>query len=118
MDELSQPIYSVITTFFQNPVDEINDPAPGYFKVVKNPISLKEIKANLANGKYTDAEKFKEDFELMFRNCFMYNKDTAQVYEDGQELEYQFEQRWKCKDGYIARQQARSAHPHLPVRSM
>ena len=47
-----------------------------YFKIVKNPIDMSTIKAKVENFEYTCAKECVDDFNLLFSNCYLYNKPT------------------------------------------
>ena len=64
---------------FNEPVDpkklQIND----YNDIIKKPMDFGTIKENLKKHYYRSMRQFIEDVELVFRNCYMYNGETAQV---------------------------------------
>lgn len=63
-----------------DPVDPVALNIPDYFDVVKNPMDLSTLEKNLHNGLYNtdDGEvnlrgSFKNDIELIFDNCILFN---------------------------------------------
>ena len=51
-------------------------PIQDYFKIVKNPIDMSTIKWKVDNFEYTCAKECVDDFNLLFSNCYLYNKPT------------------------------------------
>ncbi|TKR76013.1 hypothetical protein L596_017223 [Steinernema carpocapsae] len=46
---------------------------PRYYDVVKNPIDMLKIENNIKNHKYKTMQAFKDDFQLMYENCQLFN---------------------------------------------
>ncbi|KAJ3025764.1 hypothetical protein HDV00_012499 [Rhizophlyctis rosea] len=67
----------------------------GYHDLIKQPIDLSTIKRKLDEGEYDSADDFKEDMELMFRNCYTFNLPGSDVYNAGKQLQAAFHQKWK-----------------------
>jgi len=64
--------------FFSCPVtDSI---APGYSRVIENPMDLSVIRVKIDRKAYKTLELFDNDVQLMLRNCFTYNNDMSQIY--------------------------------------
>ncbi|KAI9251722.1 hypothetical protein BY458DRAFT_444054 [Sporodiniella umbellata] len=76
---------------FVQPVDEVLDGAPKYYKIIKNPIDLSLIKRKVENKDYTTFRQFEDDIRLMLNNCYIYNGPGTFVYNEGQALESVFE---------------------------
>lgn len=53
-----------------------------YYQIIKEPISIAEIKGRIASGEYASLHQFMGDFELMFSNAQKYNREDSLVYED------------------------------------
>lgn len=49
---------------------------PDYYNIVKNPISLQEIKNKITKQQYELRQEFLTDIKLMFDNSRMYNGDN------------------------------------------
>lgn len=62
---------------FQKPVQAWE--APGYYDIIKEPMDLQTMEANLDRGLYTTKERFLEDFERIITNCKTYN-DPETIY--------------------------------------
>ena len=45
-----------------------------YFEIIKNPMDLSLIKKKLESMQYKSAKECLQDFNLMFSNCYIYNK--------------------------------------------
>ncbi|EGT31438.1 hypothetical protein CAEBREN_07628 [Caenorhabditis brenneri] len=50
---------------------------PDYYNIVKNPISLQEIKTKITTNKYVSRKEFLDDMKLMFDNSRLYNGDNS-----------------------------------------
>lgn len=59
---------------FLDPVDEVEDHAPGYYATISSPMDLATMATKLGAGVYANAQAFKEDFYLMIQNCHTYNQ--------------------------------------------
>ena len=59
---------------FHTPVDTIKLGLPDYFKIIKKPMDLGTIKKRLDNNYYWCSKECVDDINLMFTNCYMYNK--------------------------------------------
>ena len=81
---------------FLKPVDPVNDNAPNYLDVVKNPMDFNTITDKLASRVYEKVSEFKADMELVFTNCKLYNKmEDNIVRQAGDELEDVFKLSWE-----------------------
>ena len=67
---------------------------PHYPKIVKKPMDLSTMRKKLDSGEYPNANKFKEDFALMIRNCMAFNPAGTVVHDAGVELQRAFEEKW------------------------
>lgn len=77
---------------FQKPVDPKELGLPDYFDVVKKPMDLSTIKKKIDRSEYITGSEVLADFELMFSNCYLYNKPTDDVTIMCQEVESFFKQ--------------------------
>jgi len=77
---------------FQKPVNPSELGLPDYFDVVKRPMDLSAIKKKLDRNEYSQGSEALADFELMFSNCYLYNKPTDDVTLMCQEVESFFKQ--------------------------
>ncbi|KAJ3042424.1 hypothetical protein HDV00_007380 [Rhizophlyctis rosea] len=72
-------------TPFLRPVNP--ESAPGYAGVVHKPMDLMTARQKLNAGSYYNEIKLLEtDILQIFENCFLYNRDGSQVYEQGRKL--------------------------------
>uniref|UniRef100_S4R748 Protein polybromo-1 n=1 Tax=Petromyzon marinus TaxID=7757 RepID=S4R748_PETMA len=60
---------------------------PDYYKIILEPIDMRNIEQNIRADKYTSQEALMDDFQLMFRNARHYNEEGSQVYNDAVTLE-------------------------------
>ncbi|KAG9854106.1 hypothetical protein KCU98_g2549, partial [Aureobasidium melanogenum] len=63
---------------FREPVDEVQDNAPGYYTKIQNPMDLATMRNKLTSGLYTDAQGFKADFNTMMKACHDYNEHNPE----------------------------------------
>ncbi|KAG8931931.1 hypothetical protein FRC02_001953 [Tulasnella sp. 418] len=59
---------------------------PEYYKVIKRPISLEEIKTKLLSYEYKSLSSVKADFDLMFKNAKHFNEKNSGIWLDAQNL--------------------------------
>ena len=64
---------------FQSPVDTVKLNLPDYHKIIIRPMDMGTIKKRLENCWYNSAEECIADFNLMFHNCYLYNKPEEDV---------------------------------------
>lgn len=75
---------------FHVPVDPTKLGLPDYFNIIKNPMDLGTIKKKLESNYYYSAKECISDFNLMFTNCYVYNKPGEDVVLMAQALEKLF----------------------------
>ena len=63
---------------FSSPVTD--DIAPGYSKLIKQPMDFSRMKDKMDAGEYTAIEELFDDFILMCQNAMSYNKPTSFYY--------------------------------------
>jgi bromodomain-containing protein 7/9 len=69
---------------FAEPVtDEI---APGYSKIIKNPMDCYTMRLKIENNEYLTVKEFKEDFILMCNNAMTYNSPETSYYQVAKNL--------------------------------
>ena len=56
---------------FLNPVSD--DIAPGYSRVIKNPMCIRTVEEKAVNLRYSKIGRYEIDVQLMFQNCIRYN---------------------------------------------
>lgn len=64
---------------FHTPVDPVKLQLPDYFDVIKQPMDLSLIKKKIETMQYKSAKEIIADFDLMFNNCYTYNRPTEDV---------------------------------------
>ncbi|XP_055640274.1 homeotic protein female sterile-like isoform X2 [Toxorhynchites rutilus septentrionalis] len=75
---------------FQQPVDAKKLNLPDYHKIIKQPMDLGTIKKRLENNYYWTSKESIQDFNIMFSNCYVYNKPGEDVVVMAQTLEKLF----------------------------
>uniref|UniRef100_A0A8C2XC10 Protein polybromo-1 n=1 Tax=Cyclopterus lumpus TaxID=8103 RepID=A0A8C2XC10_CYCLU len=60
---------------------------PDYYKVILEPMDLRNIEHNIRSDKYMTEDAMVEEIKLMFRNARHYNEEGSQVYNDADILE-------------------------------
>ncbi|XP_040144918.2 bromodomain testis-specific protein isoform X1 [Ictidomys tridecemlineatus] len=78
---------------FQQPVDAVKLKLPDYYTIIKRPMDLNTIKKRLENKYYVKASECIEDFNMMFSNCYLYNKPGDDIVLMAQALEKLFLQK-------------------------
>ncbi|XP_047419482.1 bromodomain testis-specific protein isoform X3 [Sciurus carolinensis] len=78
---------------FQQPVDAVKLKLPDYYTIIKKPMDLNTIKKRLENKYYVKASECIEDFNMMFSNCYLYNKPGDDIVLMAQALEKLFLQK-------------------------
>lgn len=73
---------------FQEPVNRKE--VPDYYDVIKEPIDLQIIQKRIDKQFYRAKEIFIADFQRMFDNCRLYNKETTEYYQIANRLEQFF----------------------------
>lgn len=76
---------------FNQPVDPVALQIPDYLDVVKQPMDLGTIANKLAAGSYSILDEWIADIQLVFSNCYAYNRLDNPVYSMGKNLEKSFE---------------------------
>lgn len=89
--------------WFMKPVDPVRDKAPGYHKVIKNPMDLGTMQTKLNSGEYESPKDFEKDFRLIIKNCLKFNGGDGEPNASAQKLEEMFDAKWKTKDSWIAK---------------
>ncbi|KAL9955959.1 hypothetical protein ACROYT_G037366 [Oculina patagonica] len=68
--------------------------APDYYKVIKHPMNLSNVRAKLQTQNFAHYQTFSEfvsDCRLIFDNCATYNEATSEVGKMGRNLEMYFD---------------------------
>ncbi|GAA5820365.1 hypothetical protein JCM10212_003933 [Sporobolomyces blumeae] len=81
IDDLDNPQYGHQCAGLFNQLPNKRDYAD-YYLLIRNPISLKEIRKKVDKGLYPDTNAFAADLYLMFQNAMTYNDEQSIVYQD------------------------------------
>jgi hypothetical protein len=94
LTRLMHPRLSHLNQPFLEPVDPVGLNLPTYFQVIKQPMDLSSIRGKLKAGDYEDAEEFRKDINIMFKNCSTFNRESDPVYNCGHLLNQIFINLW------------------------
>jgi bromodomain-containing factor 1 len=111
LKELQSPKNWTVAQYFYHPVDPVALNIPTYFQIIKKPMDLTTVQTKLENHAYEKASEFKEDVQLIFKNCFKFNSEGEYVNDCGHKTEEIFNKKWETKDDWIASRQPDS-EPH------
>ncbi|KAH0170378.1 Bromodomain-containing protein, partial [Aureobasidium melanogenum] len=103
LEEFRKPKHDRYAAPFRAPVDPVALNVPQYFSIIKHPMDVSTITQRLKGGQYASAEEFRNDFELMFSNCFKFNPAGNIVHEMGKDFQAEFHREWSKKDSWIKR---------------
>ncbi|KAG8711147.1 hypothetical protein FRC08_016245 [Ceratobasidium sp. 394] len=79
---------------FERPVDPVRDGCPTYLDEIKRPMDLGTMGTKLRAGKYKIMEDFKNDFNLIIRNCRQFNPPGTFPVTAADNLEAAFQREW------------------------
>ncbi|XP_029014424.1 nuclear body protein SP140-like protein isoform X2 [Betta splendens] len=74
------------------------DPRPylkKYSAHIRTPMWFVKVADKLQNGKYQTVEEFVSDVQLIFSNCFKYNRGNTEILELGRQLQQLFDEEFK-----------------------
>ncbi|CAH2096950.1 unnamed protein product [Euphydryas editha] len=66
---------------------------PDYYKEIKNPVSLNQIRNKIRRGSYGTLSEVAGDMNIMFENAKLYNVPTSRLYKDAVKLQRLMQQR-------------------------
>ncbi|XP_038219745.1 protein polybromo-1-like [Zerene cesonia] len=66
---------------------------PDYYKEIKNPVSLNQIKNKIRRGNYGTLSEVAGDMNIMFENAKQYNVPSSRLYKDAVKLQRIMQQR-------------------------
>lgn len=84
---LDQLVSKDTLEIFLEPVDTTE--VPDYATVIKNPMDLGTMRENLNKGLYSNLDDLEADFQLMIRNCLLYNDKETIFYKMGVKMKDQ-----------------------------
>ncbi|KAI6205071.1 hypothetical protein M3Y94_00751000 [Aphelenchoides besseyi] len=95
---------------FLEPVDEVKLGITGYYDIIKEPMDIQTMQKKLNAQQYANPQEFYDDFQLICKNCFLYNPADQPVHKCGKQMQDWFNKRWTemPKDEPVQRQ------PKLP----
>lgn len=64
---------------FQKPVDPRALNLPDYHEIIKQPMDMSTIKKKMDSGRYASSKECIADYDLMFQNCYTYNRPTDDI---------------------------------------
>ncbi|XP_059470820.1 protein polybromo-1 [Neocloeon triangulifer] len=98
-DEESGPLlnlYEAVKSFTNSQGYRLSDPFrklpskryyADYYKEIKNPIALSQIRAKIKNGHYGTVSEIAGDLNIMFENAKKYNRNDSKIYKDAVKLQ-------------------------------
>ncbi|KAL2134378.1 hypothetical protein VTI74DRAFT_297 [Chaetomium olivicolor] len=98
--------YDINAAFLQ-PVDPVALNIPTYHKVIKRPMDLGTMANKLGSGEYQSAKEFEKDFDLIIKNCRLFNGEDHIVYNQALRLQDLYRAEMSKKDEWMAK--------HAPV---
>lgn len=87
--------YHDLASPFREPVNAKELQLPDYHKKIKRAMDLGTIKKRLENGFYWRSAEALEDFNLVFKNCYQYNREGDEVIAMAEQLERMFHTKLK-----------------------
>ncbi|KAK3304780.1 uncharacterized protein B0T15DRAFT_400428 [Chaetomium strumarium] len=118
LTELRKSKHYDINAAFLQPVDPVALNIPTYHKVIKKPMDLSTMAEKLAGGDYTSLKEFEKDFDLIIKNCRLFNGEDHIVYGQARRLQDLYRAEMSKKDEWMARHapaapSRAAASPHL-----
>jgi hypothetical protein len=83
---------------FKEPVDPNKYGCYDYYDVIKNPMDFGTMLQKIKNKEYLSPEEFKDDAQLVFSNCFTYNREGSPVNAMGKRVQDFFWKKWKAQN--------------------
>lgn len=80
---------------FNVPVDAVGMGLHDYYEIIKKPMDLGTVKANLSKNVYATPEEFASDVRLTFNNALTYNPKGHDVYTMAEQLLVRFEELYR-----------------------
>jgi hypothetical protein len=63
-------------------------------KIIRIPMDISTIRKKLNDGMYKLRDEFRQDVNLIFHNCEIFNEDDSPVGKSGHNMKVFFESRW------------------------
>lgn len=80
---------------FKEPVKPEKYGCHDYYEVIKNPMDFGTMQKKIRRREYNSPIEFKEDAQLVFSNCYTYNREGTQPHHFGRVIEAEFWKRWQ-----------------------
>ncbi|KAK1751113.1 Bromodomain-containing factor 1 [Echria macrotheca] len=103
LTEIRKQKYFDINNAFLQPVDPVALNIPSYHKIVKKPMDLQTMGNKMNAGEYTSAKEFEKDFDLIVKNCRLFNGEEHPVYDAAVKLQQLFRKEFSKKDDWMAK---------------
>ncbi|KAK8834050.1 hypothetical protein M9Y10_043819 [Tritrichomonas musculus] len=86
--------FSICVPFVEM-VDPVNDGVQDYYDIIKNPMSLNEVRKRIVSKKYKDISEFQKDINLIWSNARKYNGDDNVITNMAMEASCWFDKQMK-----------------------
>ncbi|KAK0642937.1 hypothetical protein B0T16DRAFT_294739, partial [Cercophora newfieldiana] len=117
LDEIRKGKYYEWNNAFLQPVDPVALQIPTYHKIVRKPMDLQTMKEKLDGGDYTSFKEFERDFELIVKNCKLFNGEQHLVYKQALDLQQLFKKEFSKKDEWLAKHAPATPAPQFHAAS-
>ncbi|KAK4163778.1 hypothetical protein QBC43DRAFT_56216 [Cladorrhinum sp. PSN259] len=103
LTELKKSKHFEFNAPFTQPVDPVALNIPTYHKIVKKPMDLSLLTQKLHAGDYATLKDFDRDFDLIIKNCKLFNGEGHIVYEQAKRLQLLYRTEMLRKDEWLAK---------------
>ncbi|KAH7627214.1 hypothetical protein B0T09DRAFT_324181 [Sordaria sp. MPI-SDFR-AT-0083] len=103
LTELRKQRYYEFNEAFQKPVDPVALNIPTYHKIIKKPMDLSTMQSKLNAGDYANSKEFERDFDLIIKNCRLFNGEQHIVYDQALRLQSLYRREMSKKDEWLAK---------------
>eukprot|EP00616_Rhizochromulina_sp_CCMP1243_P010011 CAMPEP_0118971006 /NCGR_PEP_ID=MMETSP1173-20130426/7771_1 /TAXON_ID=1034831 /ORGANISM="Rhizochromulina marina cf, Strain CCMP1243" /LENGTH=217 /DNA_ID=CAMNT_0006920431 /DNA_START=30 /DNA_END=683 /DNA_ORIENTATION=+ len=119
LDKVVDWLYSRTDSLpFREPVQWRELGLDDYPLIIKQPMSLKDVKEKLAAGQYRSPNECAEDIRLIWKNCMQYNQDGSDFFKLAQRFSARFEDKFsKLKFEVVVPEPADDAPPTLDEKT-
>ncbi|OAG31123.1 bromodomain-containing factor 1 [Nematocida displodere] len=90
LNELTKTKHRRINWPFLEPVD--GTLVPNYYVLINSPMDLQTMRGKLTSRQYKTQKEFADDFDLMIKNCYLFNAEGSEVYMCATKLNALFKQ--------------------------
>ncbi|KAK3989634.1 Bromodomain-containing factor 1 [Cladorrhinum sp. PSN332] len=103
LTELKKSKHFEFNAPFTQPVDPVALNIPTYYKIVKKPMDLSLMTQKLHAGDYATLKDFDRDFDLIIKNCKLFNGEDHIVYEQARRLQQLYRTEMLRKEEWLAK---------------